>query len=376
MDVVRQIAVAVDESLTRERAHPILISVNAKRINQSPADVHGVEVAAWQPLLAAAGLLHRLAPWTWMTPDECFGLRLAPDGPPAFISVMGHGRQNHVCFAFLGWEAWLHVEELMATRSLTVRDLIETPALQLTFVPLADLGTEDRAILACAGPLPAGGATPCPVFRSHRTGYLPWLLNTGEVESLAEILRQTAGVAMRRETHTDLLVPPEPGLIWMRTRQPDGQWRETWVPRPPNDDAVRPPPLDPAKLAAIAALPCRHARIEFNLALSRATIGEKGQRLRTTYLLAAFDSDSGQCIGADVILPQDGLTAMWRSVPAHFLSLCLHANSRPREIEVDSEQMMSVLRPLLGQLPIKLTLRGSLTHFQTFLEGMNKINQP
>ena len=37
---------------------------------------------------------------------------------------------------------------------------------------------------------------------------------------------------------------------------------------------------------------------------------------------------------------------------------------------------MSVLRPLLGQLPIKLTLRGSLTHFQTFLEGMNKINQP
>ena len=92
-------------------------------------------------------------------------------------------------------------------------------------------------------------------------------------------------------------------------------------------------------------------------------------RLSKTMIQAVWQS-LGQ---ADVIMPVDGLAAMWRSVPDRFLNLCLHAGSRPREIEVASEQMMETLRPLLGHLPFKLTLRLRLPHFQNFLEEMNTL---
>ena len=88
--------------------------------------------------------------------------------------------------------------------------------------------------------------------------------------------------------------------------------------------------------------------------------------------MAAFDSRNGRCIGADVIMPIDGLATMWRSVPTgSSISACTRACTA--RIEVASEQMMETLRPLLGHLPFKLTLRLRLPHFQNFLEEMNTL---
>lgn len=339
----------------------------------SSAALHGVPVAEWKSLCDSAELVRRLAPWDWMDSSRTFGIGIPGSDQIAFVSIMGKaGNQNHAVFAFLGWEAFVHIRGLLETRLLTVRDLIETPALQLTFMPPADLGSEDLAILKCAGletPLP----DTVPVFRSHQTGYLPWLLNAGEVRQLEMLLRQTAGVVMRCESAPDLLVSPHPGLVWVLSPDASGAWQDEWHPVPSAAEFQRPALLDGAKLAQAAALPCLHERIEFDLALSRATVGQTGQRLQTTYLLAAFDSRDGKCIGADVLLPVDGLAAMWRAVPDRLLNLCLHAESRPREIEVASEQMLATLRPLLGRLPVKLTLRLRLPHFQTFLEEMNSL---
>ena len=340
------------------------------------AECHGVSAADWRALCDSARLLQHLAPWTWMEPSRMFGLSLPGSIQIVFVSIMGGGEnQKPAVFAYLGWEAFTHIRERMAARNLTIRDLIETPALQLTFVTATDIGDDDRSILACAGlgiPLPER----VPVFRSHRTGYLPWLLNAEEVRTLNAILRQVAGVVMRGETDPDLLTPTNPDLIRVLGPDAAGLWQEEWHPVPPASAFERPAPPDAAKLTHVAALPTSHARIQFDLALSRATVGEAGQRLRTTYLMAAFDSQNGKCIGADVIMPVEGLAAMWRSVPDRFLNLCLHAGSRPCEIEVASEQMMETLRPLLGRLPFKLTLRLRLPHFQAFLEEMNNLKRP
>jgi hypothetical protein len=368
--------------LTLRDGVPILLGVNVTREEAdtkqprtaSSAECHGVPAEAWKHLCDSAALLRRLAPWAWMEPTRCFGIGIPGTDQVAFINLMGAGGkgQNHACFAFLGWEAFVHIRDLMETKTLAIRDLLETPALQLTFVPFDQLSAEDQAILACAG-MSEPAAEPAPVFRSHRTGFLPWLLAAEEVGQLTTLLRQTAGVVMRCENQPDLLKPPKPGVVWILGQDAAGHWQEAWHPIPPPAAFARPLELDADKLARVAALPCGPARVQFDLALSRATVGQKGNRLRTTYLLAAFDSESGTCIGADVVLPVDGLEAMWRSVPDRFLNLCLHASSLPREIEVGSEQMMATLRPLLGHLPVKLTLRLRLPHFQAFLESMNTL---
>jgi hypothetical protein len=332
--------------------------------------LHGTPLAAWRRLVESARLFEQLAPWGWISPSQFIGLRFAADTPIAFVSIMGAQLPTHCCFAYLGWEALATIQEQMQAQQLSIRDLIETPALQVNFPEASTLDPKDLAILA-ACPLPLDKSTRAPLFRSHRPGFLPWILDTDEVHLMTEILRQTAGVAMRSETDPALLEPPEPGLVLVRSHNAAGAWVEEWLPCPARAEFDRPPVLDVAKLAQVAALRCGPARVQFDLSLTRATVGEKGSRIRTTYLLAAFDSEDGRCIGADVILPTDGIPAMWRSVPDRLLAICLHAGTRPREIEVCSEQMMETLRPLLGKLPIRLTFRRNLPHFQAFIDNMD-----
>lgn len=340
-------------------------------VDDAPAACRSVPAAVWRELCDSARMLQRLAPWKWMEPDRMFGLSLPGSVQIFFVSIMGgDSASNQAVFAFSGWEAFAHIRERLEARSLTIHDLIETPALQMSLVPEADIADADRSILACVGldsPLPER----VPVFRSHRTGFLPWLLNAAEARNLTAILRQTAGVAMRCETEPDMLTPPKPDLVRVLGPDADGHWQEVWQAVPRAAEFEHPVPPDSDKLAQVAALPPQPERVQFDLALSSATVGHAGERIRTTYLLAACDSRNGKCVGADVIMPVEGLAAMWRSVPGRFLDLCLHAGGRPREVEVASGQMMEALRPLLGRLPLKLTLRLRLPHFQAFLEKVN-----
>lgn len=335
--------------------------------------MRGADAAAWQQLYDAALLLQRLSPWQWMVPQDYFGVRPLPDSPIAFISLMGSAEADkQALFAFLGWEALRHIRRLARVGKLTIRDLIETPTLQLAFLPRTECGSEDLALWHACGREPEAVV---PICRSHRPGYLPWLLEGEEVPLLAEIVRQTIGLAMRCEFNAQLLRPPAPDQIFVLSTTGGGAWQEEFCQTPAPSD---PPPLqlDSSKLAQVTELPCHPERVQFDLALSRATVGEPGQRLRTAYLLAAFNSETGNCVGADVILPREELSALWHSVPTRLLDLCLHAGARPREIEVRSEQMMETLRPLLGKLPLRLTFRSELPHFEAFLAGMNRIATP
>lgn len=335
--------------------------------------LYDVPVAVWKSLVAAADLCRRVAPWNVFSRGEFFGIRPDDHWPIAFVTFLGSKTPAYqTCFAFLGWEAFAAMRSAILAGSLSVRALLETNALHFAIVTGKELSPADHDVLRTAGNWPEPETGLLPVFRSHCPGFLPWLPNADEAAHMAEICRQIAGVAMRRESSPGLPEPPAPGLVWVRSRNVRGQWVEGWLPIPPGKTPES--QVDAGKLAQVQALPRHQTRMQFDLSMSEATIGNKGSRLRTTYLLAAFDSDDGKCLGADVLVVSEGLQALWLSVPNRLLNLLLHSGSLPREIEVGSIHMMETLRPLLGRLPIKLTLRERLPHFQTFLEGMNKVN--
>ncbi len=335
----------------------------------------GASQDEWGALFESAALFERLEPWNWIQPLDFFGVQLA-DEEIAFVSIMGAGLPHHACFAFYGWQAFRTVGELIRQRRLTIRDLIETKALQLTYVEAGELGPLDLAIATFGGAKIATEPSdqPVAVFREHRPGYMPWLLEGAQVGRFSQILRQTIGVAMRLESDPELLRSGRANTIFVRQCDSAGTWHDQWLEPPAKHMANKPPVPDQDQIEKVAKLPCRPQKVQFDLALSQATVGDPGSRLRTTYLLAAFDSERGDCLGADVILPTDGIDEMWRSVPDRFLALCLHAGTRPREVEVRTDKMMGTLRPLLGELPIKLTFRSELSHYESFLEGMNRVS--
>ncbi|MDD5706336.1 MAG: hypothetical protein PHR35_10445 [Kiritimatiellae bacterium] len=73
--------------------------------DQPKQSLYGVDVASWRSLCEAADLFKRLAPWSWMSGDEIFGLRLPGSSQIAFISIVGREIKPPACHVLLGWEA-------------------------------------------------------------------------------------------------------------------------------------------------------------------------------------------------------------------------------------------------------------------------------
>lgn len=331
------------------------------------AVLYGVEVELWQRLCDVADCFKRLAPWRWMSAGDIFGIRLSSSGQIGFVSIAGQGGGLYACSVLLGWSALARLRLALERGGMTMRDLVEIPQLQLCFEDRGRLRPREYALLRKLG-RGYRGRRAWPVFRSHRAGYLPWMLDRDEAGQLAGVVHQALGVALRLEDQPDLLTPPLPGACWVRGQDADGNWHEEWL-SPPAEMSV-PVRLDRDKVRAVAALPTAMARVQADLSLTRACIGRGGARPQAAYMLTLLDGESGACLGADLVQALEGAPAMWQSLPDRVLDMLARAGARPREIEVASGELQAALRPLLGALPLKLTRRGRLDRVEAFREGM------
>lgn len=329
--------------------------------------LHGVRAESWERLCEAADRLKRLAPWNWMSPDEFFGLRLPEREGIGFVFFTGGESEPAACHVLLGWEA-LQRRRAVGGR-MSLRDLIEIPELLLCFTDRLALLPEERGMLRDLG-RGYRGRGQWPAFRSHRAGCFPWMVDQEEADLLALAVDQALGVAMRREDRPEMLTPPFAGGCLVRSRSAGGDWREEWLapaPAPPARAAV-----DLLKVKAVAAAARRPARVQAGLTLTRAMIGQPGSRPQAVYMLVVLDGESGICLGADIVQALEGVAAMRASLPGHFLDILAAADVCPREIEVASAELMAALRPLLGRLPVKITMRSRLDHVTAFLEGLER----
>lgn len=321
--------------------------------------LHGVRVATWRQLGDLAIQFRKLAPWTWMAEEDIFGIRLPGSDQIGFVSIMGAIGQHLACAVYLGWEALRDLRHALAGGELSFRSFIETPQLQLSFENREVLLANERDLLKQLG-RSCRGRQAWPVFRSHRVGYLPWLVDQREADWLVHVVHQAIGVALRKEDHPTMLASPDAESVWVRGLGADGNWSEMWLHPPPPPPALPPPVLDAAKLERLRRKGAGNGCVQVDLPLSRAMIGQRGERPQTAYMLMVLDRESGYCLGAELIQALEGLPAMWRDVPGRLLDYFVNEGRFPNEIEVASEQMMAALRPLGERLPLKLTRRARL----------------
>ncbi|MDD5704323.1 MAG: hypothetical protein PHR35_00235, partial [Kiritimatiellae bacterium] len=298
-----------------------------------------------------------------------FGLRLPGSSQIAFISIVGREIKPPACHVLLGWEALSRFRLALATGKFTLRDMLEIPQLQLVLVDRLALRPDERALLRALARTYRGPQA-WPAFRSHRVGFLPWMVDQAEADQLLFAVNQAMGVALRKEDHPEMLTAPTPEACWVRGQDVDGVWRESWLSPPPR--SVVAAAVDADRVRALAALPVKFSRVQIDLSLSRALIGKRGARPEASYLLVVLDGESGICLGADMLQSLEGLDAMWTSLPNRVLDMLIQAGGAARAIEVASQETMAALRPLLGKLPIKLTLRARLDQLEAFRESLNK----
>lgn len=112
--------------------------------------------------------------------------------------------------------------------------------------------------------------------------------------------------------------------------------------------------VDTRLLEEIERLPRSEARLELDLFMFPAPVGEKKARPYFPYMLLMVEAESGVVLGNELSKPGPSPEATWGLVPANVARQLAAAGVVPEKITVDSELLFRVLRPLAEESRFEL----------------------
>jgi hypothetical protein len=330
------------------------------------------EKAQWQRLYESAERLDRLSPWEWMSVTDCFGLLFHGSGEPCFVVFGGQPKAfRHIRF-LMGWKAFYDMITRLADPSKqTPTWLLEIPMIELLFVNKDLLFEHERAFLDALKRTPDDGYG-TPVFRSILPGYHPWLPDADERAILETAMYQAFGMAMRVESDGMLLKSRFPREVLLRTQDAQGEWRDTWSAVKELADEEVEVRIKAQPLQTLAAKPLWPMTVQLDLVFTPLTIGSAGQRPQTAYVLLVVDAVSGLIIAEDLFQATEGIARMWAKVPERLLELFARLGGCPETIEICSDRMANLLRPLGETIPFRMVRRERLAMLEKAREKLSE----
>jgi hypothetical protein len=332
--------------------------------------VSNVLLSTWTLLYDLADRLKKLAPWGWMGAADSFGVRLADSDETGFVTFMANGTDYRACAVFRGWDAW---RDALAARLSQDEPawMVETPQLQLAYFDRALVTSTEVDVIRALGRRYRGKQA-WPVFRSHRVGYLPWMVDQAEAQWLTGVLRQVYGMAMRVESDPGLLQSRFPDAFLVRVQDRQGAWTDDWQVMPPATNEEISVSIDLGKIGRLREAQVQPRRLQIDLAITTAVVRSAEEAPpQTAYVLMVVDAETGRIEAGEILHATGGIEAMWASVPDLLLQVFLALGGFPREVEVGTERMANVVRPLTEMLPIRLTRREKLGYLEQAREGLN-----
>ena len=198
----------------------------------------------------------------------------------------------------------------------------------------------------------------------YDTGFMPQEITDAAVRAfVAKLLWEAFGVFLRVEGDRALpLKFAEGRAVFARVENEKGEWTDEplAIPDPPPHKETVSFPKSLLQTAKDLPLVADEAwELDFRLTLKLMT---QEPRPRTVYEFVAFDGKSGGKLFERRVSPTDegGLRSLWEALSVQVLHEIIRLGKVPGEIRVKSGRVFRMLRPLVLDLPFKLSLHDRL----------------
>jgi len=329
----------------------------------------------WQRLYDLADRIKALAPWRWMNEHHLFGVQTASDREPVMMAFVTRSDSTHACIGYQGWAALRDAQILKRTDEKDGLSEVEIPHLELLFTNRQGVDKTGEKWIRALGKR-YRGRQDWPVFRSFAPGYWPWSFTRDNAVHFYEILRQALGVALRVEDNPLLLSQEEGSCLIRKANSKTNVWEDVWSPMPDLPSSELTVNLAVETIKALQRSQKPGVRVEVNLALTQGRVQPvSDERPQSMYVLTVVDADTGLVYGVEVLQALEGIPAMWSEVPGMLINIWRDMPASSKEVDVHSDRMMNVLRPLTELLPFRLTRRTRLPRTIEMLAGLNAFFQ-
>jgi hypothetical protein len=166
-----------------------------------------VAIHDWKELYTTAIEFRDLKPWEWMSSADLFAVKHPETGEIAYCCIMGELGEVFSLTAYLGQEGLQsHIALSAWTEEITLEMMNKPKCLMTTFENRETLDKKDLADIKKLG-LTFRGKQQWPLFRTLDPGFVPWFLNTEQVQFMTLLLKQAIFIAQSVLKTPDLIVP-------------------------------------------------------------------------------------------------------------------------------------------------------------------------
>ncbi len=333
-------------------------------------------VAEWRALVNAALRVKELAPWQWLYETQIFGVKNPEGGGLGFVSIMGNLGEHLSIAVYQGARALYQFLAIQQGAGPLPQLLLETPQLQASFEDREMLDLQDRQVFQRTG-IKVRGRQAWPQFRSHRSAFFPWYIESDEARFLTVALEQVLDVTPRLKDDPGLLpdVNSKRFLVRVSEAQEDGAlaWRDrVQTVQPPGGFNLR-LPAGLKSGAQVKALP-KGLDLEVHVFMLLEPIQDPpGTRPYFPYMLMIVDRKSGMVLGTERLRPYSDWKDVWQSVPYRFLKVLAAQEVGPRTIYVKDRNLATILKlyaeeagytlGMTNRLPMLEEAQASLMNF-------------
>jgi hypothetical protein len=310
---------------------------------------------SWRRLYDLATRVQMAEPWKRLRETDLFAVEDRGSKELGYVSVMGANGEYRAVAIYRGARG-VDAFWRMQSEAISHEEFLEAPQLQLAFVGRSDLEPEDRAVIKALD-LTFRGRSAWPRFRSHRPGFLPWLLEGAEMARLADALEQLLAVASRLRIRNALPHPDAEGYLLRAVSSATGTWEDGVTGIPQAEPYNIPLRVSGELLSRAAALPRLDGQLEADLFATPSVVHDPKDgvgRPYFAYLLMLVDGSSGIIVGNDVCAPLPSLEAMWGSIPERLLRHVVAAGALPSRIVVRAPLLRGVLEPIVERLGVSV----------------------
>lgn len=341
--------------------------------NGDTGRVVGVPIIAWRQLYDVAAKIRALDPWQWMTLGHLFGVQPYGSREPGFVLFSEQGEpMRRTISVYSGWRAFRNAfaNHMAQDRRSPLERAVEESWVRLMFLSSEGLGRSDRLVLKRLGLYPSE-ANEFPAFCSQKVGYFPDRLSAAEVAWLQAVLYQAYGMALRIEAAPLLTQERLPQTFFVRQQDANGAWHDAWVDEPPVADGSVDVSIDLDLVRRIKGLQQDAMVLQADLVLTPIRAKSPTNfRSEAIYILLLMNRETEVIICCDALQAVEGIEQMWSCVPGVVLRELERLGCIPAEIEVQSERMLNVMRPLTEWLPFKLTRHRRLAVIESVTESL------
>lgn len=319
------------------------------------------KIEGWRGLYRLAEQLDRLDPWGWMEVPDCFGIAIPGWDEPAFMLLSGESESYRSARLLMGWKpVYNFIARIANPKMQTPGWLWEIPMLELQFMTPELLFDFEVTHHKRYGIKPDDkGFTP--TFRSIRPGYHPWRMELAERRLMEHALYQLLGMALRIEREPQMLSGRFPREVLIRTMDESGVWSDVWERVKSLQSEEVEVDLAGDWMRRLVDGPTQPMTVQVDLLFTPLRLRySAGRRPQTAYILMVVESSSGFILRGELMQACDGVPEMWSRIPEVLLRTFDRMGGCPEAVEVSSERMAELLRPLTELLPFKMVWRKKL----------------